>query len=436
MQTVRKRQSPSFLHKQPLVPNQYLFHLYLWSVVLVGWGILFNIGPGISTDLTRALAIQLLIWSIITFFGEFKSIIRIALEQEITVAFAVHIAAIIYFGVPFALIVAAVSSALIDLLGRRGFQKLLFNVGQYSISIWATGFVFYTLKQSDPLTRLNLEQDFLAILVGCSIYVMFNWLLVSTVISLSAKLRLRDILSNHFKAQLSHFAALTPVAILLVLLYEQNPLSIILLALPLMMTHNSLTQHMVVINQARETIELLSDTIDERDKYTASHSKRVAEYARMIAEEMALKAREIEEIYMAGRVHDLGKISIPDSILLKSGRLTDEEFAVVKAHPKTSFFLLSRIKMYEQAARLALHHHERYDGKGYPTGLKGQSIPLGSRVLAVADAYDAMTTDRPYRRALSRAQALAELERHKGTQFDPGVVNSFIRVLSRKEVQD
>ncbi len=435
MQAVRKRQ-PSSPFYQKLLSSHYLFHLYLWSVILVGWGILLYDGPGISTDLTRALAIQLLIWSIITFFGEFKSIIRIALEQEITVAFAVHIAAVIYFGVPFALIVAAVSSALIDLLGRRGFQKLLFNVGQYSISIWATGFVFYTLKQSDPLTRLNLEQDFLAILVGCSIYVMFNWLLVSIIVSLSAKLRLRDVLSNHFKAQISHFAALTPVAILLVLLYEQNPFSIILLALPLIMTHNSLTQYMIVIKQARDTIELLSDTIDERDKYTASHSKRVAEYARMIAEEMSLKAREIEEIYMAGRVHDLGKISIPDSILLKSGRLTDEESAVVKAHPKTSFFLLSRIKMYEQAARLALHHHERLDGNGYPTGLKGESIPLGSRILAVADSYDAMTTDRPYRRALSQETAIAELERHKGTQFDPNVVDAFARALSRKEVQN
>ncbi|MEW6726501.1 MAG: HD-GYP domain-containing protein [Bacillota bacterium] len=387
------------------------------------------------TDLTPALAIQLLIWCVISFLGEFKSI-RIALEHEITVAFAIHIAAAIYFGTAFALVVAAVGSILIDMIGRRGFKKLFFNVGQYSISVWATGFVFFALKQSGSHTHLNLEQDFLAILASCLAYFIFNWVLVLTIVALAARTRLRNVLSNHFRAQIFHFAALTPIAILLVLLYDQNPLSIILLALPLLMTHNSLTQYVMVIEQARESIELLSDTIDERDRYTASHSKRVAEYARMIAEEMGLKTRNIEEIYMAGRVHDLGKIAIPDAILLKNGCLTNEELAVIKAHPKTSFFLLSRIKMYEQAAKLALHHHERLDGKGYPTGLKEESIPLGSRILAVADSYDAMTTDRPYRQALSQEQALSELERHKGTQFDPEVVEAFLSALARKEVQN
>ncbi|MEW6726632.1 MAG: HD-GYP domain-containing protein, partial [Bacillota bacterium] len=435
MQTVRKRQSPSFLHKQPLVPNQYLFHLYLWSVVLVGWGILLYVGPGILPALNKVLIIQLLIWCVISFLSEIKAV-YLTFNSHVTVAFAVHIASIIYFGTPFALLIAAIGSLAIDIVERRGLTKLLFNVAQYSITIWCTGLIFYALKQSNPLIRLNLQQDFLAILISCLLYIILNWLLVRTIVALAANLRLRDAISTHFKAILAHYAALVPVAVLLVLLYEQSPLTILLLALPLVMTHNSISHYMLVINQARETIELLSDTIDERDRYTASHSKRVAEYARMIAEEMGLRTRDIEEIYMAGRVHDLGKIAIPDAILLKSGRLTDEEFAVVKAHPKTSFFLLSRIKMYEQAARLALHHHERMDGKGYPTGLKGESIPLGSRILVVADAYDAMTTDRPYRQALSQEQALCELERHKGTQFDPEVVEAFLSVLTRKEVQN
>ncbi|MGQ5711370.1 HD-GYP domain-containing protein [Desulforudis sp. DRI-14] len=382
-----------------------------------------------------ALLIHLSIWSIISVVSESKPV-SLGRDNIITVSFAVHIAAVIYFGTAFALTICAIGNIVTDLIGRRGLSRILFNVAQYSITIWVTGIIFTNLKQSEEMVRLDLQQDFLAIIVSCLVYIVLNWVLVGTIIGLSGNHPLRYTLTRDFKAVLFHYAALAPLAILLVLLYEQNPLAIALVALPLMMTHSSISHYVAVMTQARETIELLSDTIDERDRYTASHSKRVAEYARMTAEEMGLQTRDIEDIYMAGRVHDLGKIAIPDAILLKNGHLSDEEFAAIKTHPKTSFFLLSRIKMYEQAARLALHHHERYDGKGYPTGLKGQSIPLGSRVLAVADAHDAMTTDRPYRRALSQEQALSELERHKGTQFDPEVVEAFLSALARKEVQD
>ncbi|MGI6705536.1 MAG: HD-GYP domain-containing protein [Clostridia bacterium] len=174
---------------------------------------------------------------------------------------------------------------------------------------------------------------------------------------------------------------------------------------------------------------MLANIIDERDEYTYDHSDRVAEYARKIAEHLQLPLSTIDEIEMAGRIHDLGKIGIEDKILLKKSKLTEEEFEKIKKHPEIAYRLLKKLKPYKEGVNYVLYHHERMDGKGYPCGISDKAIPLGARILAVADSYDAMTTDRPYRRALSKAEAIEELRRNAGTQFDPTVVDIFIRLL-------
>jgi len=144
---------------------------------------------------------------------------------------------------------------------------------------------------------------------------------------------------------------------------------------------------------------------------------------------MNLPPDDINEIEIAGQVHDLGKIGTEDRILFKTTKLNDEEYEQIKKHPAIAYRLLSNLKPYKKGAVYVLHHHERFDGKGYPAGLSGSDIPLGARILAVADSYDAMTTDRPYRRALSQSAAVDELRRCSGTQFDPKVIDTFINVL-------
>ena len=144
---------------------------------------------------------------------------------------------------------------------------------------------------------------------------------------------------------------------------------------------------------------------------------------------MHLADRDVERIRLAARVHDLGKIAVPDEVLRKHGRLTDEEFALMKKHPATGAEILSKFPEYRWGRELVLSHHERIDGLGYPRGLSGDAIPLGARIIAVADSWDAMTSDRPYREALDQKMAMAELVRGRGTQWDSGVVAAFMATI-------
>ncbi len=173
--------------------------------------------------------------------------------------------------------------------------------------------------------------------------------------------------------------------------------------------------------------ESLIAAIDAKDAYTRNHSARVARHAQAIAEQLHLPSGVISDIAVASKLHDIGKIAVPDSVLQKAGSLTDDEFRLVQEHPKKSQQILSANPQLARIAEIVGQHHERYDGRGYPQGLKRDAISLEARIIACADAFDAMTTDRPYRRALTEAAAVAELRAHSGTQFDPEVVQAMLR---------
>jgi len=169
----------------------------------------------------------------------------------------------------------------------------------------------------------------------------------------------------------------------------------------------------------------LADAIEKRDPYTGGHTKRVMEYSLLIGQAMGLDKRELERLKLAAVLHDIGKIGIRDAILLKEAKLTDEEYRTIMNHTIYGAEILSHIKQLKDIIPGVKYHHEKYNGTGYPEGLKGEEIPLIARIIAVADTYDAMTTDRPYRKGLSPEVALEEIRKHAGTQFDPKVVEAF-----------
>ena len=173
----------------------------------------------------------------------------------------------------------------------------------------------------------------------------------------------------------------------------------------------------------------LAKAVDARDTYTGSHSTRVAELAAWIAHRLGLDQEQIELTRLAGSLHDLGKLAIPEEILRKPGPLTDPERLVLQRHPEIGHRMLESLGV-DPVAEWVLHHHERWDGTGYPERLSGEEIPLGARIIFVADAYDAMTSDRAYRGRLTPREAIEELERCSGTQFDPAIVAAFARELS------
>ncbi len=185
-----------------------------------------------------------------------------------------------------------------------------------------------------------------------------------------------------------------------------------------------------------ETIEALSNAVDAKDRYTSGHSRRVAEYARMLAERMGLDEEKIKQIYMAGLLHDIGKIRIPDEIINKAGKLTEEEFNYIKLHTIAGNHILKEISSIEEISVGAKYHHERYDGNGYPNGLEGENIPQIARIIGVADAYDAMASNRSYRKALPQYLVREEIVKGKGKQFDPVIAEHMLALIDEdKEYQ-
>jgi HD-GYP domain-containing protein (c-di-GMP phosphodiesterase class II) len=183
-----------------------------------------------------------------------------------------------------------------------------------------------------------------------------------------------------------------------------------------------------VRNLMMGVLHSLTSAVDAKDAYTCGHSERVALLSKRLSREIGLPEQQIERIYMAGILHDVGKIGVPEAVLHKAGKLTNEEFDQMKKHPQIGARILADIKQIQDLIPGVLYHHERYDGKGYPTGLSGESIPLMGRIICVADCFDAMTSNRTYRRALPLEVAMIELRRCAGTQFDPILAEAFLRV--------
>ncbi len=177
------------------------------------------------------------------------------------------------------------------------------------------------------------------------------------------------------------------------------------------------------------TLRALVTALDTRDEETQGHSMRVVHYTLKIARLMGISDGNLGKVLEYGALlHDIGKIGIPDAILRKPGKLTPDEWVVMKKHPQIGYEILHRIEFLEEASKMVLHHHENYSGNGYPKGLKGEEIPIGSRIFAVADTLDAMTSDRPYRKALSLQDVSSELNKFSGQQFDPVVVQAFNKI--------
>lgn len=183
------------------------------------------------------------------------------------------------------------------------------------------------------------------------------------------------------------------------------------------------------VDDLHEVVDALAAAVDAKDNYTCGHSERVAEMSLAIAKEMRLSDEEQYLIHIGAHLHDVGKIGIPDAVISKPGRLTNEEFSMIKDHPVIGYQIVSKVKILQSVSLIIRHHHERIDGDGYPDRLAGAEIPLGARIVAVADAFDAMTTTRTYKTSMSVREALQELTRCSDTQFDRKVVEVFTNII-------
>lgn len=210
----------------------------------------------------------------------------------------------------------------------------------------------------------------------------------------------------------------------------QNVAATALLVVPIGFVYLAFKNRKEMQASTQQLLESLADTVDLRDPYTGGHSRRVTDLSRGILRELGISGHEADLIIAAARVHDIGKIGIPDEILRKPGRLTPEEWAIMSSHPAWGAELLARYGDFARGALIVRHHHERWDGQGYPDGLEEFDIPFGARVIAVADSFDAMTSDRPYRHGMSADQAASILRTERGRQWDPTIVDAFLSSIA------
>ncbi|HHW48979.1 MAG TPA: HD-GYP domain-containing protein [Clostridiaceae bacterium] len=353
--------------------------------------------------------------------------------SEITVSFVVQISAIMLLGACKTIWIVIVSTLVVGFALKKSFYKTVFNSGVCALSLLISGNLFKLLKMSPENVTLDIIPDMPAIIVAATSYLLLKTFFISVVVSLSSGNRFVSVFFSDFNTLTYYFCTLTPISMVITILHDPNrPYIILIMVPPVIMADQALRRYYSLHRETQETLRVLADIIDERDKYTYNHSIRVANYTRKIAEALKLPLDVINEIEIAARVHDLGKINIDDSVLRKNGKLTDEEYEKIKKHPEVAYRVLKNLKNYKNVAKYVLYHHVHMDGGGYPKRKTNIPLPLGARILAVADSYDAMTTDRPYRKALSQHSAVEELKRCSGAQFDPRVVNAFINVLKEE----
>lgn len=248
---------------------------------------------------------------------------------------------------------------------------------------------------------------------------------------------LPEVMEKNYAQIYLHLFMLTPLGVNMALLFQHEILAVVLLLLPVIMMHRAIQACMSIMREAQLLIQTLARTLDERDHYTFGHSERVAQYAHATARILNLPEFVVEEVETAGRIHDLGKIAIPDAVLQKPDRLDSDEYMIMKRHTSTTLELFEGMRNLTRQipVKIAALHHERFDGSGYGSGKKGEEIPIGARILAVADAFDAMTSDRPYRKSIPQEEAIRRIREGSGTQFDPVVVEAFINACREGIVQ-
>ncbi|TAH50342.1 MAG: HD-GYP domain-containing protein [Chloroflexota bacterium] len=346
---------------------------------------------------------------------------------EITISVAVKIAAILLLPPPFVIVAVFGGTVLAELWLRRVWYKVLFNVGMMTVEFTVVAALYNSIHDpSVPL--LGSVQNILALVALGLGDVLLNGFLVSMIIALATQSPIRYVWAQNYKPLILHDLSMLPIGVFIYILWQFSPWSVILAALPLILMRQSYHLVAELRRQTRGALYALARVLDERDVHTSQHSDKVSEHSGLIARELGLDLDQVDEIMLAAAMHDIGKIGMRNDILFKPGTLTDQERELAKRHADIGGDLLQKFPMFENGAAYVRHHHERWDGTGYPDKLQGEAIPLGARIIAVADSYQAMTEQRPYRAPLSEEAALQELRNGAGTQFDPNVVEAFFRV--------
>ena len=351
----------------------------------------------------------------------------------VSVNFGISLAALLLFGPSTAIIVTFISSISIrDIFKKAQYYKHFFNSGQYLISIGVSSFVFELLYDR-KLENIFLPKNIGVILLASVIFFFINTFLTASIISISQRIKIFNVWAFNFAWLLPFHIFLAVMSIAISFLYEAyGPFTLLLTLMPLAIAQYT---YMLRTNERKallNSILHIVKIVEAKDIYTAGHSVRVAEYSEKIARKLKLNEYDIEILKNIANLHDIGKIQIDLSILNKTEKLTNEDWGEIKKHPIVGYEIVKEITFLKESSNSVLYHHERFDGSGYPFGISSEKIPLFARIISVADSYDAMTTDRPYRQALNIHQVLNELNSNMNKQFDGQICKKMIEILNEE----
>jgi len=370
-------------------------------------------------------------------------------------SFIMHLASALLFGGFWGAVIAGASSLLADAARGNTVLKTTFNVSQRVLAVSVATALYVSLGGNSPpeylhpVARLSssaVQRDLGLFFAMAATYFCVNSVAVSSAVTVLSGRSFREVWSQNTRGVLAYDLTASAIAVLVAWFYVKfdswfgfGALGVALLMLPIIAVRHVYGLYRELQESGQELLQLMVKAIEARDPYTSGHSLRVSRLSRTMAVELGLSAKEIDQIETAALLHDVGKIHEEFAPLLrKESRLSPEETALMQTHAVKSADLVSIISKFHGAVAVAVrHHHERWDGQGYPDGLAGERIPIGARVILVSDTIDAMTTDRPYRKRLALEVVIAELQKHSGTQFDPKIVNLAISsVAVRRLISD
>jgi diguanylate cyclase (GGDEF)-like protein/putative nucleotidyltransferase with HDIG domain len=424
-----------------------LARLYVGAVIALGAALLVVFFPRDSSDVILFVVLALL--SSIT--SVFKVKLPLARSgSTMSVSYAVDFAALLLLGADKTMLVAAASAwsqCTFRIAERNAWHRTLFSMACLVVTVQAAGHAYHWLGA--PVGELPSSVFGLAKpLVGAAtVYFLFNTATIATAIALSTRQSLFRVWNENFLWSAPSYFVGALVAAVAAYAYELlGPWVAPLTAAPLYLTYRTYKVYLGRIDDEQRhvrevsdlhlaTVEALALAIDAKDQTSTTHIRRVQLYAAEIARALGMSDNDIQGVKTAALLHDIGKLAVPEHILSKPGPLTPEEFQKIRAHPKVGAEIIGAVPFPYPVAPLILCHHERWDGKGYPAGLKGDDIPLGARILSVVDYYDALMTERPYHKAMSEDAAVALLQQEAGKGLDQVVVSLFIELLPRLNEQ-
>lgn len=421
------------MFKLPTKVKIFLLTLYFSTIVMLVLFIRTSYLSNAFVDYDKILFFSVLV--VIT-----ESLTVSYKKLSFSTSFAITLASYILFGAFNTIIIKIIGFTFRVLKRGNGKYSHIFNTPYYgTLSNYCILIVplmvanYFYLKVGGEISAFNLYSDLWKIILFSIVYFMINSVLISILVSLMSGKRVIFTFISNIKISLLNIVAMIPFGLIIAFIFiDYEYFGVMLMFFPTVLARYTYSLFLQTKEQYVQLVNTLTRSLEAKDQYTEGHSQRVADIVTMVAKELKYSDWKVEELRTASLLHDVGKMGISDNILLKPGRLEDHEFALIKTHPEIGYSILKDVKNLSKISTIVRYHHERYDGGGYPTGKSHEELELDVFIVQLADAIDAMATDRPYRKALTEEIIIEEITKYSGTQFHPQVVEAYLKAMKKR----